>query len=104
MKNLLLSTLIGLGALYTPNIAAAAEQTAPTVLAQVDVQVGPGGVRIGEDRYRDRDRWRGERRRDFDRGRFYEGRFEGRRERCRTTIIQRETPYGMRTRRIRECG
>lgn len=107
MKNLVFSAIIGLGALCAPNMVSAAEQSAPIVMAQVDVQVGPNGVRIGQDRDRYRDGRRDERRRDFDRGdrRFGEGRgFEGRRERCRTTIIQRETPYGVRTRRVRECG
>lgn len=105
MKNLFLSAIIGLAALSAPNAVSAAEQKAPMVMAQVDVQLGPNGVRIGQDRYRD-DR-RGDRRRDFDRGdrRMREGRgFERRRERCRTTIIQRETPYGVRTRRVRDCG
>jgi hypothetical protein len=107
MKYLFLSAILGLGALGAPTMVSAAEQKAPMVMAQVDVQLGPNGVRIGEDRDRYRDGRRDERRRDFDRGdrRFGEGRgFERRRERCRTTIIQRETPYGVRTRRVRECG
>jgi hypothetical protein len=106
MKNLVFSAMIGLGALGAPTMVSAAEQSAPITLAQVDVRVGPGGVRIGEDRDRYRDDRRGERRRDFDRGdrRLGEGRGFGRPERCRTTIIQRETPYGTRTRRVRECG
>jgi hypothetical protein len=103
MKNLVFSTIVGLGALCAPHMVSAAEQSAPLVMAQVDVRVGPNGVRIGEDRYRDDRRY--ERRREFDRDRgFREGRGYGRHERCRTTIVQRETPYGVRTRRIRECG
>jgi hypothetical protein len=106
MKNLLLSTVIGLGALSAPNMVSAAEQKAPMVMAQVDVQLGPNGVRIGQDRDGYRGGRRDERRMNFDRGdrrRDFEGRHEGRRDRCRTTIIQRETPYGVRTRRVREC-
>ena len=105
MKNLVFSTIVSLGALGAPHMVSAAEQSAPLVMAQVDVRVGPNGVRIGDDRDRYRDDRRYERRREFDRdGGFREGRGYGRHERCRTTIVQRETPYGMRTRPIRECG
>jgi hypothetical protein len=83
----------------------AAQAGANMVVAQVDLQVGPNGVRIGRDRDRDRDRFDDRRRGD---------RFEGRRERrviveprerrCRTVIERRETPYGVRTQRVERCG
>jgi hypothetical protein len=116
MKKSFILALAGVGMLLTPIAALAAQVAEPIVVAQdLDVQVGPGGVRIGGDR----DRERGERFRDRDRDvrdrferrefrgdgdRYRSRRFVERRDRCRTVIIRRETESGTRIRRIRRCG
>ena len=110
MKKMLLSAAAGIGLLFIPATAFAASAEAPFVIAQdIDVRVGPGGVRLrGEG---DRDRERGMERRRFrersdERGERYG---EGRRsvvrgDRCRTTVIRQETDDGVRVKRIRRCG
>jgi hypothetical protein len=101
MIKLAFSSVFAAALLAAPVTPMAAPAEAPMVMAQVDVQIGPGGVRVGGDRDRDYDRY--ERRGDrFDRDRR-ERRDFVRGDRCRTTIVRRETPYGTKVRRIREC-
>lgn len=113
MKKLLVAALFGLGVSAFPVNSQAAVQSPnpPMVLAQdVDVRVGPGGVRIlgGEDRDRDLDRRRF-REREFERRRFRDRDADRdyrvvRRQGCRIIVIRRETMNGSVTRRVRRCG
>jgi hypothetical protein len=91
------------GLMFAAAPASASQVSSKIVVAQVDVQVGPGGVRIGGDRDRDRfdDGRRGDR---FEQRRERRVIVEPRERRCRTIIERRETPYGVRTQRIQRCG
>lgn len=108
MKNFVMAALFGFGLLAGPSIASAASAEKPMQMAQVDMRVGPNGVRIdaGGDRDRFERRDRMERRDRWDRRdrRVVERRVFVRPERCRTIIVRHPTRYGYRTERIRRCG
>ena len=105
-KSLILGGALLAAAVCAPVSSRAAETASSFILAQgVDIELGPGGVRVAPDR----ERRRFEERRRFDeRDRFEERRRprerfgEGGRG-CRTIIVRRETEYGVRTSRVRRC-
>jgi hypothetical protein len=113
MTKTLRLAVAGLGMLFMPAATFAEPINNPMVVAQdFDVRVGPGGVRVGGDRYEGGERFRerdsfGERsyRREYREERYREPRrFVERREGCRTVIVRRQTDYGVRVQRIRRCG
>ena len=111
MKKIIVGLALAAGLLVLPDVSVA--RPSGTVLAQsFGVEIGPGEPRFERDNegYRDRPRY-GERERfrerrwnqerEFDRPgvqRFYQPRRQ-----CRTVLVRRETPYGVRVQRIRRC-
>lgn len=93
MRNVIAAALLGFGLLAGPSIANAASSEKPIQLAQVDMRIGPNGVRIDTDQDR---RW--------DRGRWERDRWERRRgPRCHWETVRERTRWGWRTERIRVC-
>ena len=105
MKGIVFALALGAGCFAIPSISNSAPADASFVVAQdVDVRVGPGGVRIGGGDRDGRERFERRRERGFEEGRG-ERRFGERRgEGCRVVIVRRETPSGVRVTRTRRCG
>ncbi len=94
MKNVIAAALLGFGLLAGPSIASAASAEKPIQLAQVDMRIGPNGVRIETDRNRRVERGR------FERDRRWERR---RAPRCHYESIRERTRFGWRVQRVRVC-
>ncbi len=117
MKKFLLAALLGCGLLAIPAVSNAAPVSDQIQMAQLEMRVGPNGVRVDDGRGRDRRddrrfnndrrddrRFNSDRRERFDdRGDFGRRRFAPP-QRCRTYVVRHRTPYGMRTERVRRCG
>ena len=99
--------------LVLPDVCFASSANGIVVAQSFGVEIGPGPRRVyrDDDGYRERPRYEErepfrERRWERDREDYRPGGrpfYQPLREACRIVIIRRETPYGVRTQRIRRC-